>query len=126
MMSKKNIISIVIVVLIVVMGAGIWLSRQLLQVQPKFTGPVEEVSIALTTNALSALIWVADAQGYFADYGLDVTLRASESGLGTIAALFDREVDLATIFSGLFLISSTLPLFSSTTSPSIFPASSSA
>jgi len=64
--------------------------------EEKFTGPVEKVRIALTTNALSTLLWVADSQGYFAKHGLDVTFHKYESGLGTIKSLFEGEADLAT------------------------------
>lgn len=92
-MKTKFFILIILILGLAFVG---WLVRGTRQVQPKFVGPVEELSIALTTNALSTLLWVADARGYFADYGLNVTLKKSESGLGTIKALFDGEVDLAT------------------------------
>lgn len=91
-MSQKILIAIIIVVIL--LGGGLyWLGQK----QPqKYTGPVEKITLATIPEEISALIWIAQDQGYFADNGLDVTIKEYDTGIGTVKALFAGEVDIAT------------------------------
>ncbi len=62
-----------------------------------FTGPTESFTLAITKAfQLSSLIVVAKERGYFADQGLDVTFKISESGHIAVEELLAGSADLAT------------------------------
>ncbi len=63
--------------------------------QPDKPEEIEKVTIGATTQEVSTLIWIADDQEYFAQNGLDVTVRGYDTGIETIDALFAGEVDFA-------------------------------
>lgn len=92
-MSKKTLIGIIIIVVVVALGVSFyWFTQK----QTKdFTGEIKKVSIGATTQELSTLIWIADDQGYFAQNGLEATVKGYDTGIETINALFAGEVDFA-------------------------------
>jgi ABC-type nitrate/sulfonate/bicarbonate transport system substrate-binding protein len=59
-------------------------------------GPVESLALGTSATALSSLIWVAKARGYFAEQHLDIDFRLYESGHLAIRDLFAGKLDLAT------------------------------
>lgn len=102
-MIKKGTLSIVILALVTVVAAFLIFFQQ----SKKYPTSLEKLSIGATTQELSTLIWIADDQGYFAQNGLDVTLKGYDTGIETIDALFAGEVDVADtvdfVVSGLAL-----------------------
>ncbi len=58
--------------------------------------PVAALSIGITTAESSLLVRVADAEGFFADAGLDVTVVPYDLGRHATEAMFDGTLDLAT------------------------------
>jgi NitT/TauT family transport system substrate-binding protein len=61
----------------------------------KPAGPREKITIAVVHNYFPALIFIAKANNYFNDEGLDVTLQMHETGVPAIDALFAGKADLA-------------------------------
>ena len=59
-------------------------------------GPVESLTLGTYPGDLSALIWIAEDQGYFAEHGLKIDVEFSESGLQAAKDLLAGKVDLAT------------------------------
>ncbi|MBN4083052.1 ABC transporter substrate-binding protein [bacterium AH-315-B06] len=59
-----------------------------------FEGPVEKLTLGATIG--STLVWVAENQGYFADFGLDVTIKQYQAGKLAADALSVGEVDVST------------------------------
>ena len=74
-------------------GIGIWLA---VRSPAKYSGPAEEVSLGVYPGEISALVYVAEDQGYFADNGLDITMSEYEAGALATEALIDGEVDVVT------------------------------
>lgn len=70
----------------------------------EYTGPVEKITLGVSSPELSALIWVAENQGYFNDNGLNVTIKEYISGKDAVAALLAGEVDIATASSPAFVV----------------------
>jgi ABC-type nitrate/sulfonate/bicarbonate transport system substrate-binding protein len=59
-------------------------------------GPVETLTLGTSAIALSSLIWVAKAKGYFVEQHLDIDFRLYESGHLAIRDLLAGKLDLAT------------------------------
>lgn len=59
-------------------------------------GPVEKLRLGVYQGEFSSLIWIADDQGYFADSGLEVTIKEYDSGVAPVQALLSKTVDIAT------------------------------
>ena len=94
-MSKRTLIAISIAVVVIALGIGIWSIQKR---APKYTGPVEPVTIAFAKTPLAALVAIADAQGYFADQGLNVTTKEFKGGKQALVdGLLAGEADLATV-----------------------------
>ena len=60
------------------------------------TAQVESLTLGTSAIALSSLIWVAKAKGYFAEQHLDIDFRLYESGHLAIRDLLAGKLDLAT------------------------------
>ncbi|MDP3726106.1 MAG: NrtA/SsuA/CpmA family ABC transporter substrate-binding protein [bacterium] len=90
-MNKKIIISSV-VILIIVTGFIWW--RGMPTSAPKYTGPVEKVTVS-NTEEYSTLIWIAENQGYFRDNGLEVITKDYPSGKLAADALLAGEADIS-------------------------------
>jgi sulfonate transport system substrate-binding protein len=55
-----------------------------------------QLSVGLQSSAISSLVILAKAKGYFSQEGLDVTLKHFPSGKLALLAMFDGKVDLST------------------------------
>lgn len=90
---KKIVTAIAVIVVIALVGAGSW---SYLSSQRSYTGKTESITIG---NAQSlecdTLIYIAEDQNFFAQNGLNVTIRDYTSGMEAVNALFKGEVDLA-------------------------------
>ncbi len=102
--SKKTLIGIIIVVMVVVLGiSGYWAYQK----QPgKYGGPVEKVAVAAAAYLTGALVYVAEDQGFFEKNGLEVTIKDCESGKAAADCLMDGEVDISTSASFVFVSNS--------------------
>jgi ABC-type nitrate/sulfonate/bicarbonate transport system substrate-binding protein len=92
MITKKFWIGIIILICIVLIGGGVW---YLQNSQQKYSGPTESVVVGTPPLELSALIYIAQDQNFFADNGLNVTIKNYDSGLNAVNGLIASEVDIA-------------------------------
>ncbi len=62
-----------------------------------YSGPIEQVTVAtgMFELELSGLLWLAKSQGYFRQYGLDVTINKLPTGAMALQALQRGELDFA-------------------------------
>ncbi len=93
-MNKKIILGI-IVVAVVLVGAGWWFLRSPSSPQ-KYTGPVEKVTIAVAADPSTALVYIAAKENFFKDEGLDVELNKIGSGKVITETVVDKKADLGT------------------------------
>lgn len=91
-MSKRTVIVIIIAVVVMGLGIGIWFLQK---EAPKYTGPVKKVTIATGTGPVVGILYVAFANGYFKDQGLDVVLLPKLSGKAALQAMLEGKADLA-------------------------------
>lgn len=75
-------------VLAVLVTAGLWF-------QLRGTAPHQHLSVAESRQMMSALIFVAQAEGFFADEGLTVEMVPVSNGKVAMEALLDGKADLA-------------------------------
>ena len=60
--------------------------------------PLEKVTIGISdTSLLPALVHIADEKGYFLEEGIDAEITGYPAGKFALAALFNGEVDVATV-----------------------------
>lgn len=91
---KKSTFAIVCILLVVgIVLIGVWYIQKPDQA---FTGQVESVTIGQSSPQSSSLILIAEDQNYFADNGLNVTIKNYDAGLYAVNALIAGEVDIAT------------------------------
>jgi len=82
------------VIILVVLGAILYWAM-LPSPEPSFE-EIEKVTIATYLGEFSALVFIAENQGYFTDNGLDVTITEFETGLGPVQAVLAGDADFAT------------------------------
>ncbi len=84
-----------VMALVMVAAAGIMGSCTAVE---KPAEPPKQVSIGFSaTSLLSALVHIADEEGYFLDQGIDVVMTGYPTGKASLAAALDGEVDVATV-----------------------------
>jgi len=66
----------------------------------------ENVRIGAVSAEICSLPWLAEAQGYFAQEGLNVTLTSCETGVEALSALRRGQVDFATSTEYTFVLQS--------------------
>ena len=91
--STRIIISAVITTILVVLAVILWKPAWN---SSAFSGPHEPLSIGTVLIKRSALILIADTKGYFADEGLDVSLKFYDSGLLAVNDMLAEKLDLST------------------------------
>ena len=95
----------VVIALGLAVGAYHWLSEQKAG-EPKYTGPVEKITLAAYAGATGALVYVAEDQGYFEKNGLDVTIKGYESGKAAADTVIAGEADISTSAGFVFVSNS--------------------
>jgi NitT/TauT family transport system substrate-binding protein len=60
-----------------------------------YSGKLQSITIGNLPLESSALIYVAQKQGFFHQNGLNVTIQEYDTGLGPTTALLNREVNIA-------------------------------
>jgi NitT/TauT family transport system substrate-binding protein len=89
--NKKALIRIITVVVVVAFGTGLyWFTQK----QPRYTGPVEKVTIGVESSLLPSSIWVAENKGYFEEEGLDLTIKEFDSGKASLVAMLSGDVGI--------------------------------
>jgi len=88
--TKKNQIIGLIVIVIILTGAGVW---YLESVQQHQLSPVKDITIGVGQNAASTLLIVAKDKGYFEQHGLNVTFNKPPSASVALKNLVDRQND---------------------------------
>lgn len=56
----------------------------------------EKITMSISNELIGALVYVADAKGYFKDEGLDISIKQYPSGKNALEGMFNQEVDIAT------------------------------
>ena len=90
-MNRKMAVTIAIAVALVL---GVTASAFLLVPRASPAQP-EPLSISLPPSESSALVYIADSKGYFAENGLAVTVKYYEPPAAGVRGMMDGEVDLA-------------------------------
>jgi NitT/TauT family transport system substrate-binding protein len=90
---KKHAIAFLIVIILIGSSLGSFLYISTTR-NDKITP--ETVKIGLLPHEIEGLIYVAADRGYFADNGLNVTIRNYTSGLAAVNGMMNGEVDIAT------------------------------
>ena len=93
MTSAKTERMFIAIAIIVVIGVSVGGCSQ---PTGKYTGPVSKLILAAYAGDTGALVYVAQEQGYFADNGLDVTIKDYEAGKLAADAVLVGEADIST------------------------------
>ncbi len=103
-MSKNMLTGITIVVMVVIVGIGLY---WLIQKQPgKYIGLVTKITLAAYAGDTGALVYIAEDKGYFEENGLEVTIKDYESGKAAADALIAGEADIAASADYVFVCNS--------------------
>lgn len=103
-MNKKTLIILIIIAVLIAGGAWYYLTSQK---QPeKYTGPVEEITVAAAEYLTGALVYVAEDQRFFEKNGLAVTINGYGSGKAAGDALIAGEADISTSADNVFVSNS--------------------
>jgi len=93
-MSKRTLFGISTLILMVVIGIGIWSVPKFLR---KPVEPLKKVTLASGSSSFTGYsVFVAFEKGYFQDQGLDVTLQTYPHGKATLNAVIAGEANLGT------------------------------
>jgi ABC-type nitrate/sulfonate/bicarbonate transport system substrate-binding protein len=92
MVGKKTIIiGVALLVLALVLSTFVYLDFQ-----KPYSAKTESITVGMELNQVNLLIYVAENQGYFADNGLDVTIKNYSSGASATVGMLNGEVSIAT------------------------------
>lgn len=111
-MSKKLPLFIFILVTIVVAVEGYVLLQTYQNPTKKYTGPMEKITLGVSKVLLPSLVWVAENKGYFAEQGVEVTIKEFDSGQAAFTAMLNPPaggeggLDMATVAQTPIMISS--------------------
>jgi NitT/TauT family transport system substrate-binding protein len=89
--NKRNLIIIAVAILVVaiVLSSFVYLNSQ-----KPYAGNIESITIGTVPNETNSLIYVANDQKYFADNGLNITLKSYGSGLADAKAVLNGEINI--------------------------------
>lgn len=90
--THKSVTVISIIAVIVLVGFGTWSLQDSKEI---YAGQVESITIGLPPLEPSALVYIAEDQGFFARNGLNVTVRDYEPAIAGVDGMLKGEVDLA-------------------------------
>ncbi len=95
-MNKKIIISSGVILIVIAIGFFWW--RGMPTSVPKYTGPIEKITLGMELSPLSALLWVAENKGYFQENGVEVTMKKFDSGRSAFVAMLNKGgLDMVTV-----------------------------
>ena len=87
----------VLIILVLAAGGYFWLGQKQPQKPTEFTGKSETLTVGVSKSFLSIPLYIAQKQGYFADEGLDITMKEYSSGKRATESLFAGEVEISTV-----------------------------
>lgn len=90
--SRNITLTIVILFLLCVGMVFVWIHRE---GERKFDGPVEKLTLGICRYTVSALMLIAQDQGFFAGKGLDVINKHYEYGVLAIKDVLEGRIDIA-------------------------------
>jgi len=90
-MLKNSLAVVAIIAMMVSIGLAAWPFPDSSQA---YSGTPLPITIGEKTYETSALVYIAEDQGYFTKNGLDVTTRNYDSGPSSIGGLLNGEVDI--------------------------------
>lgn len=93
-MSNPVRLSLVLAVLSFLVALGFMFARHAPSVRPA----PEKLTVAIAEQPASALLYIAQARGYFAAEGLEVTFNRFAIGRDALRSMLDGKADLATTF----------------------------
>ncbi len=91
-MKKSAVIVIAVIAAILLVGFGAW---YLANSPATYSGISEPISIGILPNEQSALILIAEDQGYFGENGLNATVKTYDTALAAVEGMKLGEVDIA-------------------------------
>jgi NitT/TauT family transport system substrate-binding protein len=91
---KKTVIGLIAIAIVIILAAsGVWYLRDS---RKPFVGTPESITIGISPLFdSSSLVYIADDQQYFADNGLNVTIKTYSAGLKAVDGLLNHENDIA-------------------------------
>ena len=96
-MSKKILIGIIIMVVVVILGIGLY---WFIQKQPKkHTEEIKkEIILGCETSLLPSAVWIAENKGYFQEEGLNVKIKEFGSGRTALRTMLNEgNLDMVTV-----------------------------
>jgi ABC-type nitrate/sulfonate/bicarbonate transport system substrate-binding protein len=61
----------------------------------KYIGPVERVTLGVEKSLVNSAILIAESEGYFKEYGLEIDIKETNSGSASLTEMFDGNVDIS-------------------------------
>lgn len=89
---KKIIASIAVIALMALAGIGAWHFISLSKSRPE---PTESVNLGGLVSDANIMLYTADDQHFFAENGINLTIKTYDTGLETINDLLDKKLDIA-------------------------------
>ncbi|MEK7548022.1 MAG: ABC transporter substrate-binding protein, partial [Patescibacteria group bacterium] len=97
-MSKKLSTFIVILVLIAVAVEGYFLFQTYQNPAKKYTGEMEKITLGVEKSLLPSLVWIAENKDYFAENGVEVTIKEFDSGRAAFTKMLNEGgLDMVTV-----------------------------
>jgi ABC-type nitrate/sulfonate/bicarbonate transport system substrate-binding protein len=91
----RNSLVFISAVLVVLVALAWWFGALPSRALRSYSGPVEKITISSSLDAKSALLYIAQHNGLFADHGLEVTLKFFPSGKMALEHLQAGKADVA-------------------------------
>ncbi len=89
---------IFILVIIAVAVEGYFLIQTYQSPAKKYIGPMEKITIGVEKSLLPSLVWIAESKGYFAQNGVELTIKEFDSGRAAFTAMLkDGGLDMVTV-----------------------------
>jgi len=100
----KNFLSAIL--FLIIFGITIYLFFGLKKINEEtiYSGPIEKIKIAAYKGERSSLIYIADEMGFFLDNGIEVEIIENDSGVKSVKAVRDNEVDIGTAAEYPFVV----------------------
>jgi NitT/TauT family transport system substrate-binding protein len=89
---KKIVAAIAIVAALAIVGFGVWS----LQNSPRsYAGKIESITLGTAPIELATLIFIAQDQGFFAENGLNITIKYYDSAVASVSGMVKDEADIS-------------------------------
>ncbi len=96
-LKRKSIAALTVIILVVAVAV--------IAVSVKGLKPVEKLIVSDATQPVCALVYSADAKGFFSEEGLEISYLSFTSGRDALASVVSGEADVATVFETPIVLS---------------------